>query len=212
MTYIFLDESGDLGFDFSKPRTTKHFLLTFLVCENKRPIEKCVKSTHAALRQRHKKVDSWLHASREEPSTRNRLLRKLAEKDCSIMVIYLNKKKVYTKMQDEKAVLYNYVANILLDRIFTKKLVVKGPDICLVASRKETNKFLNQNFRSYLESQADRNHGVSLKVQIKTPAEEKALQAVDFVSWAIFREYEYGDDSYSNLIRSKIVEKNPLFA
>ena len=37
------------------------------------------------------------------------------------------------------------------------------------------------------------------------------LQAVDFVSWAIFRKYEYGDDSYYNLIKNKIVEENPLF-
>ena len=35
----------------------------------------------------------------------------------------INKKKVYTKLQDEKQVLYNYVTNILLDRIISKKLI-----------------------------------------------------------------------------------------
>jgi len=48
-------------------------------------------------------------------------------------------------------------------------------------------------------------------VVIKTPYEEKSLQAVDFVSWAIFRKYEYGDDSYYDLIKDKIMEENPLF-
>jgi FAD synthase len=65
------------------------------------------------------------------------------------MCIYLNKKKVYTKLQDEKHVLYNYVTNILLDRIFTKKLL-KGKDFKFIASRRETNKFLNENFKEYL--------------------------------------------------------------
>ncbi|MEA3307428.1 MAG: DUF3800 domain-containing protein [Elusimicrobiota bacterium] len=211
MSYIFLDESGDLGFDFSKKRTSKYFLLTFLFCENKRPLEKCVRMVHSILRQKYKKVDSTLHASGEEPSTRIRLLTKLAEKDCSIMVIYLNKKRVYTKIEDEKHVLYNYVTNVLLDRIFSKKLISKGPNICLVASRKETNKFLNQNFKDYLQQQSSSNHGVMLKVEIKSPDEEKTLQATDFVGWAIFRKYEYGDDSYSNKIKNKIVEENPLY-
>lgn len=211
MSYIFLDESGDLGFDLSKGKTSKFFVITFLFCDSKKPIEKCVRSVHGILRQTHKNVRSWLHAYEQKPSTRMWLLKKISEKDCSIMVIYLNKKRVYTKMKEEKPVLYNYVTNILLDRIFSRKLVSEGPNICLVASRRETNKFLNQNFKDYLENQASLNHGVTLKVEIKTSAEEKALQAVDFISWAIFRKYEYGDDSYSNIIRTKIVEENPLF-
>jgi hypothetical protein len=66
------------------------------------------------------------------------------------MSIYLNKEKVYIKLQNEKHVLYNYVTNILLDRIITKKLL-KDNNITLIASRRETNKFLNENFKNYLE-------------------------------------------------------------
>lgn len=54
-------------------------------------------------------------------------------------------------------------------------------------------------------------HKVELEIFIKTPAEEKALQAVDFLSWAIFRKYEYGDDSYYNVIKKRVVEESPLF-
>jgi hypothetical protein len=32
--YIFLDESGDLGFDFTKRKTSKFFVMTLLVSEN----------------------------------------------------------------------------------------------------------------------------------------------------------------------------------
>ena len=46
--------------------------------------------------------------------------------DISVMVIRLNKKKVYTRLQDEKAVLYNYITNTLLDRIITKNLLTKN--------------------------------------------------------------------------------------
>lgn len=122
MSFIFMDESGDLGFNFNKRGTTKYFLITFLLTQNKREMEKCVKKVHAGLRKRYKKI-GVLHAYVEEPITKKRLLSLLAEEDCRIMTILLNKKRVYTKLQDEKPVLYNYVTNILLDRIFTKKLI-----------------------------------------------------------------------------------------
>ena len=127
------------------------------------------------------------------------------------MAIYLNKRRVYTKLQNEKAVLYNYVANILLDRIMTKRLIPISEPVYLIASKRETNKFLNENFREYLKGQIRNAHRLDLHIEIKTPAEEKSLQAVDFISWAIFRRLEQGDDSYYNLIRSKIIEENPLF-
>ena len=79
MAYIFLDESGDLGFDFSKKRTTKYFVITVLFTLNKRPIEKCVKNVHRGLRKKYKKI-SILHAYVEEPVTKRRLLKLLSEK------------------------------------------------------------------------------------------------------------------------------------
>lgn len=52
MAYIFLDESGGLGFDFSKKRTTKFFVITLLFSKSDRAIEKCVRATHRSLRKK----------------------------------------------------------------------------------------------------------------------------------------------------------------
>lgn len=211
MAYIFLDESGDLGFNFRKKKTSKFFVITCLFTENKRPIEKIIKKTHSELKKKYKRKFGILHCVKEKPITRQRLLRRLNEKDCVVMTIYLNKKKVYTKLKDEKQVLYNYVTNILLDRIYSKKVIPVKDKVELVASRRETNKFLNENFKNYLNRQVGNRHKTDIKISIKIPSEEKTLQAVDFASWAIFRKYEYGDDSYYNIIKNKIVEENPLF-
>ncbi|MBI5221243.1 MAG: DUF3800 domain-containing protein, partial [Candidatus Magasanikbacteria bacterium] len=35
MSFIFLDESGDLGFDFTKNKTSKFFVISFLFVKNK---------------------------------------------------------------------------------------------------------------------------------------------------------------------------------
>jgi hypothetical protein len=211
LMYLFMDESGCLGFDFNKKKTSKYFVVTCLFTSSKRPLEKIVKKVHGGLGRQLHKHPGVLHCHKEKPATRRRLLSQLKEKDCSIMVIYLNKRKVYTRLQDEKHILYNYVTNILLDRIFSKRFSSKMGHITLVASKRETNKFLNENFSSYLNHKVSNTHNIPFTVIIKTPAEEKSLQIVDFISWALFRKYEYGDESYYELIKEKIIEENPLF-
>lgn len=212
MAYIFLDESGDLGFDFKKKGTSKSFVVTLLFTENRRNIEKIVKKTFKSLPSKvKKKHPGCLHAVKESSKTRMKMFSLLNQQNISIIIIFLNKKKVYTRLQDEKHVLYNYVANILLDRIYTKKLIPLHGPIQLIASQRETNKFLNNNFKQYLESQIQNNHKLQLTIEIRPSHGDKCLQAVDFICWAAYRRIETGDSSYINIIRSKIVEESPLF-
>ena len=211
MAYIFMDESGCLGFDFNKPKTSKYFIITFLFSDSKRGLEKIIKKTFQVMSNKHRqKHCGVLHSNKEQHRTRLHLFNTLTHRDdISVMVIRLNKSKVYTRLQDEKSVLYNYITNILLDRIITKKLLAPEEAIHLIASRRETNKFLNENFKNYLMQQTSGR--LDFTVDIKTPSEEKGLQVVDFISWAVFRRYEHGDESYFEIIKKLIIEDNPLF-
>jgi len=212
MAYIFLDESGDLGFNFKKKKTSKYFVIACLFVKEERPVEKIVKKIFNGFSKTERKNHSGtLHAYKEKPATRQKLLGLLNKKDVSIISIYLNKSKVYTRLHDEKHVLYNYVANILLDRIYTKKLISTNEPIVLVASRRETNKFLNDNFCHYLSNQVSGNHKIKISIEIKTPQEKKCLQIVDCICWSLFRKREHEDECYANMIKSKIVEESPLF-
>lgn len=212
MWYLYLDESGDLGFDFSKHGTSKYFVIGIIAIYNKRHGEKIIKKIFTGFTKTEiKRHAGMLHCYKETPQTRIKLFNKLKENKIPVLVIYLKKSKVYTKLQDEKQVLYNYVTNIILDRIFTKRLVPSFQDVCLIASRRETNKFLNLNFKDYLSRQVKNNHGIHISIEIKPPQEEKNLQIADFVSWAVFRKYEFEDDFYYNIIRDSIIEENPVY-
>jgi arsenate reductase-like glutaredoxin family protein len=207
-----MDESGDLGFDFSKPKTSKYFVVTFLFANDKKPIEKLVKKIFAGFSKTEvKNHHGTLHAYKERPVTRLRLLKMLAEQKVHVLTIRLNKQNVYTKLKDEKHVLYNYVVNILLDRMIRKKLVPTKEKICFIASKRETNKFLNENFSQYLRQQTKQNHKLDIEIHIKTPSQEKGLQAVDCLAWSFFRKYEHEDESYAEVVKAKVVEENGLF-
>ncbi len=213
MAYIFMDESGDLGFNFKKKKTSQYFIVTFIFTRDKRSLEKIVKKIFKSFTKNEiKNHDGVLHAYKESPKTRQKLLNMFHEKkDADIITIYLNKKKVYTKLHDEKHVLYNYVTNILLDRVCTKKIIPIDKKITVIASRRETNKYLNNNFSSYIKDRAKNNHKLDIEIVILSPSQEKSLQIADMISWAIFRKYEHGDETYYNLIKHEIVEENPLF-
>lgn len=213
MAYIFMDESGCLGFDFTKPKTSQNFIITFLLANNDKILDKVVNKTFRSIAPKKRRNHAGtLHCNKEDNKTRTKLFSFLKDKDVSVMVISLNKHKVYTRLQDEKTILYNYITNILLNRLASKKLLPLKDKITLVAFRRETNRFLNENFKHYLETQISNTHNVLLDVIVRPASAVKGLQVVDFLSWAIFRKYEHGDDYFYNMIKNLIIEESSLFS
>jgi len=212
VTTVYLDESGDLGFDLDKPGTSRSFLVTIIVCEDPDRMDKLVTKVFRGFSKTQvKHHHGVLHAYTEDPPTRRKLLGWLAQEPVSILVIHLDKTRVYTKMSEEKHLLYNYVVNILLGRLADHHLVRPGEPVRVVASQRETSPFLNANFAAYLTSNAVDEHGIDLVVEIKPASAEKGLQVVDCVSWGLYRKYESGDSSYADIIAGRIIEESSIY-
>ncbi|MEX0918894.1 MAG: DUF3800 domain-containing protein [Candidatus Paceibacterota bacterium] len=208
MAYIFLDESGDLGF---KKSSSKWFLITIAITSDARCLERVVKKIWRGLRKKHKHLGE-LHASHEKDVTRTRVLRLVSDcSDLKIMTVILNKQKVYVDLQNQKNYLYNYTANILLDRLHSSKILKDGELIDLVVDRKDTKRSLRENFINYLTSSMGSRRKGGFKVKLHASHENKSLQAVDFISWALFRKYEHGDYEFYEIIKDKITDERLLF-
>lgn len=208
MAYIFLDESGDLGF---KPKSSKWFIFTIVLIDNHKRIEKVIKNIRRGLKKKYKLKE--LHAYHADCITKHKMLKKLSElDDLKVLCIILNKERVYIDLQNQKNYLYNYTANILLDRLHNKNLIKTDEPINLYIDQKDTNKFIRENFEKYLKDNLmKRGNNGRIEIKIKPSHTEKCLQAVDFVSWAIFRKYERGDREYYEDIKNKIIEERLLF-
>lgn len=206
--YIFLDESGDLGF---RKHSSKWFLFTVAMVSDARGLERVIKKVWRTLKKKRKRLGE-LHASHEKDITRTRVLKGLAEiSDLKVMTVILNKHKVYVDLQNQKNYLYNYTANILLDRFHARGIVTPDEPIHLYADRKDTKKSLRENFVSYLTASMKKKRGGAFKVELHASHDNKSLQAVDFISWAIFRKYEHGDFAFYEIIKNKIVDERLLF-
>ncbi len=119
MPYIFLDESGDLGFG---DRSSRWFLFTIAMTTDARALERVVRRIWRPLKKKHKRLGE-LHASHEKDITRRRVLQQLNEiEDLKVFCVILNKQKVYVDLQNQKNYLYNYTANVLLERLHAKEM------------------------------------------------------------------------------------------
>ena len=208
MAHIFLDESGDLGF---KKKSSRWFLFTIALTNDNRSLERVIKKERKKLLKKHRNV-SELHAYSANESTRRRVLKGLSElDDLKILCVILNKKKVYIDLQNQKNYLYNYTANILLDRLHNKNIIDLKEPIKLYVDRKDTNKNIRQSFEQYIEKALKSKRPGAITLTSKASHDDKSLQAVDFASWAIFRKYEKNDYEYYELIKNKVIEEKLLF-
>ncbi len=212
MVYIFLDESGDLGFDFSKAKTSRYFLVTMLSTQHKRSIENIIKKIFKSLPEKVRKSHSGVfHCVKEKDETRKKLFELFAATPDKVYSIIVDKRKIHAKLKDEKHILYNLITNVLLDRILSGKYVQDSETVILTASKRETNKNLNENFKTFLENQTAENHTISLQIEIKTPEQEKALQLADALNWAVFQKYENGNNEFYEIFRENIHDEYVFF-
>jgi len=202
MAYIYMDESGDLAFSW-KIWTSKFFNITFLYVQNKRISDSIIKKLHQWKLWRWEKItDSFFHSCHERKETVFKWLQIIAQKDLYIMNLSINKNRFQTNFDIDKHDLYNKAVDELINFVLSSKFLNNDETINFIASRRETNKALNEKFINFLEN----NHKLEkIKFQIWLPINEKWLQVVDIISYAISKKYELDDYKMYDIIKDKIL-------
>jgi len=207
MVYIYADESGCLGFDFSKKGTKRHLLITFLILKEWRPISSVVKNVVKTLPKKTlRKKNSYLHANYEKPVTITRLLKGLAINDIQIAAMRLDKRKVLVSGNPNE--LYSSMFVTLINRLYADGIISKSDEIKFIASRRNTSEKLNDDFAKSIEHCTN---DVSFDFSILSARDDKCLKAVDFVSWALWQKYENCDETFSDIISGKIVKEYVMY-
>ena len=207
MTKVYLDESGCLGFDYSKDGVSNFFSICVLILQEQRPIIKLVKKVFLGLPKAEKRrSDGTLHAHYEKPITIKKLLTGIINKDIKIASICLDKRKVLLTGKPHE--LYTSMVVTLINRLHADGVISSEGDIKLIASKRNTNKYLNDDF---LESVISHIKGINFDAEIKKPCDDKCLQAVDFASWALWQKYENGDKTYSDVVINKTIKEYIMY-
>ncbi|HJH25901.1 MAG TPA: hypothetical protein C5S37_03805 [Methanophagales archaeon] len=199
--YIFLDESGDLG--FSK-KSQQYFVIAILITKDKKPIENCIKRVRQRkLPKKYKRIPE-LKFRNSNRIVRKSVLKCLSKRDVEISYILLNKRRIYRRLQDKKNIVYNYITSFLLQKVLSEesdKIEFVVDRLYTKRNREEFNSYINYKIQTELR------RTIKISIEHKNSEEERCLQAVDFVAGAIYRKYVFDDESYYSIIRDKIQEE-----
>ena len=206
MMYVYLDESGDLGFG---QRSTKYLTIAFAIMQNSISFERCVKKTKI-------KYDIPRDVELKGHTTRNTikkdLLNRFAELDIEVHAITVRKKNVEHKLQRDANILYNYMVGLsLVERILEEPAnasVLVNVDRRIISI---TSGFKFDEYLRYKIWYAGNRTDINLKIRHLDSHEEHGIQGIDVICNSIFRKYNSNNYKLFNIIQDKVKSDKRLF-
>jgi hypothetical protein len=209
MWHLYLDESGDLGFDFINKKPSNFFTVTILVVkgvENNRALIKAVRKTIARKlnpRSKRHRIIPELKGYETSIEVKKYFYQQAAKIPFDLFSISLNKRRTGDELPEEPHRIYNYISRLVLDAIPLENAQTRVK--LIIDKSKNVPKI--QEFNSSVINQLLGRVDPQIPIDIlhRSSVEEYGLQAVDIFSWGIFRNYESGDsewfDIYSNRVQ-----------
>jgi len=208
--YIFLDESGDLGFNFEKTKTSRHFVISLLVCQDKQAQDGFRRAVERTLKNKlnHKKNRSRTVTELKGTGTtfaiKQYFFRQLPASGWKIYSVTLNKPRVdeHLRTRAGKKKLYNFLARFILEKVHFPEEVQR---VSLVVDRCK-NKEEIKDFNKYVVNQLEALLPLNARLNIDHLGshESAGLQAVDLFCWGIARKDGMGDQEWYALYQDKV--------
>ena len=209
MWYLYLDESGDLGFDFVTKTPSKFFTVTILAVSSTDANRKLLKAAKVTLRRKlnpprhHKRLVQELKATATTLEIKKYFYSKVKNIKFGIFSITLNKKRLFERLTENKSRVYNFIARQVLDAIPFEKN--DGARVHLVLD-KSMAKTEVEEFNSYIRRQLEGRLSPSVPLDIfHWPSHENyGLQAADLFCWGIFQKYERNNRQWFEVFKEKV--------
>ena len=207
---IYLDESGDLGFDRIKAGTSKTFVITLLVCdelETAHGFKTAVRRTLKNKINRKKGVSSAreLKGSETILGVKTYFYRQLPQTGWRIYSVVLDKPRLLATLGrlPEKRKIYNFLARMILEKLPLSTVTSEAVTLVVDRSKgKDGIQEFNEYVTTHLEGLLPLR--VSLNIYHENSHDNPGLQTVDSFSWGIFKKYEAGDSEWYRIFREKI--------
>ncbi len=209
MWYLYLDESGDLGFDFVNKKPSKFFTVGILAVSSIESNRQLIKAVNITLRRklnpkqhRHRIVHE-LKGSSTTLEIKEYFYKQVKSVKFGIYAMTLNKRRVYERLTKEKPRVYNFIARQVIDKIPFEKNKIDRVEFIIDKSKSKPEV---KEFNSYIRSQIEGRlyPKTILDMYHWNSHENNGLQAADLFSWGIFQKYEKKDTKWFDVFKQKI--------
>ena len=206
MLYLYLDESGDLGFDFVNKKPSAFFTICVLAIKGRENDRALTKAVRTVLRRRQFLRNNIegpeLKGYTASPETKKLFYKKAGSVDFKLYSVTLNKKRAYQHLAIDKDRTYNYIARLTLEHVNFKDAAVR---VIMTVDKSKSRQGVVE-FDNYVINQikAFIDPLVPLDIIHVNSHESPGLQAVDMFTWGIFRKYERTDLEWFNVFKARI--------
>jgi len=204
--YIYLDESGDLGFGRGG---TKYFTIAFVIVEAPILFRRCVKAV---------KIKYGIPRGVELKGYTTRkiikedLLHRFLKLDMEVHAITVKKENVEPKLRKDTNILYNYMVGLsLVERILQEPA---GAKVVINVDRRIISITSGFNFNQYLRYKIwyeRERRDIDLEIHHLDSHAAYAIQGIDVICNSIFRKYSSNNYALFNVIRGKVKNDKKLF-
>lgn len=189
--FIYLDESGDLGFNFTNKGTPRYFIITLLICNHSDTVEHIKKAVKRTLKnklqtKRHRPIE--LKGTETTIAVKDYFYKHLSKSDnWNLYSIILDKQKLASsllQLPNEHRV-YNYLSKEILRKINLHNI---NKRLLLTIDKRKGKKGINE-FNKYLSNhlEAMLPLNVAYDISHEQSHENLVLQAADLFCWGIRR-------------------------
>ncbi len=206
-TFIYLDESGDLGFNKG---SSKFFVICFIAMDSQTNL--ILKRKIRAIKQKYKiKKNVEIKGNTSSHPFRIDILSKICSLPIEIYSITVNKQGIYKSLREDTNILYNYMTNLILVPYIEQK---KIDNLCVIADLRINKISKGMRFGNYLKYKIlyeNGLHNMKLDINYLDSFSSNGLQAVDFVASGLFKKYERTNNRYYKILKGSIVEDKRLY-
>lgn len=206
--FIFLDEAGDMSFDFENKKPSRYFVITVITCDSKRAIEIAIKRTSVKVNDCLKNPLPELKGTNLKIKFKEFFLRQLGS-DFSL--------KIYSAILDKQALKNNMedlppterIYNILSKRVLEQVSFQDGLSAVILSvdrsKRAQEIATFNQYIKNHLEGRLPLN--IKFHIHHDLSHGNKGLQAVDLFCHGIYRKYEHNDSTWYEMFKNYIASE-----
>ena len=196
MSYIYIDESGDLG---TKKASSKYFVMAAIKVENSKKLENIIKKTRRDFKKK-MLTSNEVKGGNLPYELKIKILEKLKNMDYEVFIIVFDKENRYKIGYEDNKKAYDILASRL-----AKLINIDKPTFIFIDKSKNKQEEI-ENFNELFLNNLNNIKKQPITIEHADSMHYKGLQMADLISWSTFQNFENDNPEFLDIIKNKVVK------
>lgn len=196
MSYIYIDESGDLG---TKKASSKYFVMAAIKVEDSKKLEKIIKKTRRDFKKK-MLTSNEVKGGNLPYELKIKILEKLKNIDYEVFIIIFDKENRFKIGYGDNKKAYDILASRL-----AKLINIDKPTFIFIDKSKNKQEEID-NFNELFLNNLNNIKKQPIKIEHADSMHYKGLQMADLISWSTFQNFENDNPEFLDMIKNKVVK------